>query len=88
MEERIIKSQRPEFECMICLQMTASGISLPCLHGPFCEGCLSVWSRHNRSCPCCRRKTGYDDTDCWVHLEDPNLDDIVEGLYAFIRKQQ
>ena len=42
-EARLIKVQRPEYECMICLQMTSSGISLPCLHGPFCEGCLSVW---------------------------------------------
>ena len=42
-EARLIKLQRPEYECMICLQMTTSGISLPCLHGPFCEGCLSVW---------------------------------------------
>mmetsp|Transcript_46270 Transcript_46270/g.145135 ORF Transcript_46270/g.145135 Transcript_46270/m.145135 type:complete len:84 (-) Transcript_46270:175-426(-) len=80
------KIQKSEYECMICLQMTSSGISLPCLHGPFCEGCLSLWSRHNRTCPACRRKTGYDDGDCWVHLEEPNLDDIVEGLYAFIRK--
>lgn len=86
-EGRVIKVQREEYECMICLQvplpafaaslcrvqmlsfvvfflcpvwlvplvrvqMTGSGISLPCLHGPFCEGCLSVWSRHNRlRCP-------------------------------------
>jgi hypothetical protein len=40
----------------------------------------------NRTCPACRKKTGYDDTDCWVHLEEPNLDEIVDGLYAFIRK--
>ena len=70
---RLVKVQREEYECMICLQTTGSGISLPCLHGPFCEGCLSVWSRHNRSCPCCRRKTGYDDDDCWVHLEVSSL---------------
>ena len=43
-------------------------------------------SRVNRTCPACRKKTGYDDTDCWVHLEEPDLDEIVEGLYAFIRK--
>mmetsp|Transcript_8831 Transcript_8831/g.13992 ORF Transcript_8831/g.13992 Transcript_8831/m.13992 type:complete len:250 (+) Transcript_8831:330-1079(+) len=85
-ETRMIKSQRQEYECMICLQMTASGISLPCLHGPFCEACLSVWSRHNRSCPCCRKATGYDDTDCWVHLEEPDLAEIVEALYLFIRR--
>eukprot|EP00001_Collodictyon_triciliatum_P164196 28921_1 len=66
--------------------MTSSGISLPCLHGPFCEGCLSVWSRVNRTCPACRKKTGYDDNDCWVHLEEPDLNEIVEGLYAFIRR--
>ena len=65
---------------------SSPGISLPCLHGPFCEGCLSVWSRVNRTCPACRKKTGYDDTDCWVHLEEPDLDEIVEGLYLFIRK--
>lgn len=40
----------------------------------------------NRTCPACRKKTGYDDTDCWVHLEEPDLDEIVEGLYLFIRK--
>ena len=43
-------------------------------------------SRVNRTCPACRKKTGYDDTDCWVHLEEPDLDEIVEGLYLFIRK--
>lgn len=26
---------------------------------------------------------GYDDTDCWVHLEDPNLDDIVRFFFVF-----
>eukprot|EP00960_Hanusia_phi_P034206 750920-Hanusia_phi.AAC.6 len=75
-ESRMCKIQKSEYECMICLQMTSSGISLPCLHGPFCEGCLS---RHNRTCPACRRKTGYDDGDCWVHLEEPNLEDIVSS---------
>jgi hypothetical protein len=31
----------------------------------------------NRTCPACRKKTGYDDNDCWVHLEEPSLDEIV-----------
>lgn len=39
---RLVKYRR-EMECLICLEMTSSGISLPCLHGPFCEACISVW---------------------------------------------
>ncbi len=44
--------------------------------------CFFDRSRHNRSCPCCRRKTGYDDDDCWVHLEEPDLKDIVSSSHA------
>jgi len=84
-ETRVVKMQLPEHECMICLEKTAAGISLPCLHGPFCEPCIRAWTAHNRSCPICRHATGVDDGDCWVHLEEPCLKDIVNSLYKLIR---
>mmetsp|Transcript_44228 Transcript_44228/g.105335 ORF Transcript_44228/g.105335 Transcript_44228/m.105335 type:complete len:96 (-) Transcript_44228:312-599(-) len=84
-ETRVVKKMLPEYECMICLDKTSVGISLPCLHGPFCEPCIRAWTALSRSCPICRHATGVDDLDCWVHLEEPCLKDIVLALYKLIR---
>jgi len=73
-------------ECPICFEPIVNGLSLPCLHGPFCQPCIIAWSGQNRTCPVCRRTVGADSGDCWVHMDAPSPTDMVDSLFMYIAK--
>lgn len=42
--------------CSICSERKANVLTMPCLHGGFCSGCISRWAAVRRACPLCKRR--------------------------------